>query len=182
MTDQQRESGKPDNRRKEDGGKFNYFWVYAILILFLFLSLNMSFFGTNKTEISKAQLQSMMEKGDVEKLVVINEDHAEVFLKETALSRPDYQKIAKSRFGTTNRGPHYFLSVASKESFENFVNGFYEKHPQLAQVELKFERQEDWFFQLVGYLLPVILLIGFWVYMMRRAGGGAVGGGGIFNI
>jgi AFG3 family protein len=182
MTDQQRESGKPENRRKEDGGKFNYFWVYAILILFLFLSLNMSFFGTNKTEISKAQLQQMMEKGDVEKLVVINEDHAEVYLKETALARPDYQKIAKSRFGTTNRGPHYFLSVASKESFENFVNGFYEKHPQLPQVELKFERQEDWFFQLVGYLLPVILLIGFWVYMMRRAGGGAMGGGGIFNI
>jgi cell division protease FtsH len=50
----------------------------------------------------------------------------------------------------------------------------------LAEKETRQSSFNSWFFTVI---IPVLLFIGFWIFIMRRMGGGAGGGGGqIFNI
>ncbi len=176
-----------DKRKKgtEEGGpKFNYFWVYAIIIAFIIISFNLSFFQENVKKSSFNDATTMLKDGDVEKIVVVNEKGAEVFIKETALNKEKYKEVARTRFGTANKGPHYFFTVASGDKFQDQINEFYKNNPQLPPIDVQFETRQDWLRDTLPWLLPILLLVGFWVFMLRRAGGGGIGGpgGNIFNI
>lgn len=179
-------SGKSEKRSKkplEDGPKFNYFWVYAIIIAFIVISFNMSFFQENLQESSITELQTMLEKKDVEKIVIVNNKGAEVYIKQDSLSKSAYEKIARTRFGTPNKGPHYFFTVSSGDKFQDQMDNFYKANPELEPVNMKFETRQDWVRDTIPWLLPIVLIIGFWVFMLRRAGGGLGGpGGNIFSI
>ncbi|MFN8287095.1 MAG: ATP-dependent zinc metalloprotease FtsH [Chitinophagales bacterium] len=176
-----------DKRKKgaEDGGpKFNYFWVYAIIIAFIIISFNLSFFQENVKKSSFNEATTMLKDADVDKIVVVNEKGAEVYLKEAALSKEKYKEVAHTRFGTTNKGPHYYFTVASGDKFQDQINELYKNNPTLAPIDVQFETRQDWLRDTLPWLLPILLLIGFWVFMLRRAGGGGIGGpgGNIFNI
>ncbi len=176
-----------DKRKKgtEEGGpKFNYFWVYAIIIAFIIISFNLSFFQENVKKSSFNDATTMLKDGDVEKIVVVNEKGAEVFIKEAALNKEKYKEVARTRFGTANKGPHYFFTVASGDKFQDQINEFYKNNPQLPPIDVQFETRQDWLRDTLPWLLPILLLVGFWVFMLRRAGGGGIGGpgGNIFNI
>lgn len=192
-TDNKTENKKPGkgmlpNERKskkilDDGPKFNYFWVYAIIFAFIIISFNLSFFQENARESSLTELKEMLQHNDVEKVIIINQKTAEVYLNDSALQKEEYKLVARSRFGTINKGPHYFFTVASNDAFDKFITDFYKERPQLIPVNVKYETRQDWWRDFVPYLLPILLLIGFWVFMLRRAGGGIGGpGGNIFNI
>jgi cell division protease FtsH len=44
-------------------------------------------------------------------------------------------------------------------------------------------KETDWLGQIIGFLLPIIILVAIWMFVMRRMGGGGGGGGSqIFNI
>lgn len=168
----------------EEGPKFNYFWVYAIIFAFILISFNMSFFGENTKDSSITDLKEMLADNDVEQIAIVNQKQAEVYLTDTALTKAKYKEVARSRFGTINKGPHYSFTVASNDAFDKFITDFYKDKPQLTPVNVKYEARQDWWRDVVPYLLPILLLIGFWIFMLRRAGGGGIGGpgGNIFNI
>lgn len=182
------DKNKPNNGKKgkkilEEGPKFNYFWVYAIIFAFIIISFNLSFFQENAKESSQAQLEQMMLSNDVGKVVIVNQKGAEIYLNDSALSKAQYKEVARSRFGTVNKGPHYYFTVASNDAFDKFITEFNKQHPEVKGVNVKYEVRQDWLREIAPYLLPILLLIGFWVFMLRRAGGGIGGAGGnIFNI
>ncbi|MBK7147557.1 MAG: ATP-dependent zinc metalloprotease FtsH [Bacteroidetes bacterium] len=172
-------------KRKEDEPKFNYFWVYAIIFAFIVISVNLSFFQENVKESNFTELREMLTEGDVDHISVVNEKVAEVYVKESVLTKARYtsKKVDKNRFGSPNKGPHFFFTVSSGDKFTDQVNEFYKANPTLAPVNIKFETRTDWVRDTIPWLLPIILLIGFWIFMLRRAGGGIGGAGGnIFNI
>lgn len=180
-------SNNEQPRATRKGGeepKFNYFWVYAIIIAFIVISLNLSFFQDSSKETNMTKLREMMASGDVERIEVYNQKVAEITVKEKSLSKPEFKEIAKNRFGSANRGPHYFLTVASNESFDKFINEFYKEKPELQQVAVRYDTRQEWWRDIFPYLLPLVLFGAFWVFMLRRAGGGGFGGpgGNIFNI
>jgi cell division protease FtsH len=114
----------PKSKRPEEP-KFNYLWVYILLGVFILFSLNMNYFQTKVAETSQQKLKAMLEQNEVERIVVVNKELAEVYLRDTALAKPEYQEISRTRFGMINRGPHFFLSVASNDAFDRFINDFY---------------------------------------------------------
>lgn len=176
-------TGKKGKKILEEGPKFNYFWVYAIIFAFIIISFNLSFFQENAKETSQAQLEQMMLSNDVGKVVIVNQKGAEIYLNDSALSKAQYKEVARSRFGTVNKGPHYYFTVASNDAFDKFITEFNKQHPEVKGVNIKYEVRQDWLREIAPYLLPILLLIGFWVFMLRRAGGGIGGAGGnIFNI
>jgi len=170
----------------DEGPKFNYFWVYAIILLFVMMFFgNLSFFQENVKESSMTALRDMLSKNDVEKIVVVTaaEKSAEVYLKESALNKPEYKDVAKTRFGGINKGPQYTLTVASNDAFDKFITDFYKDKPQLEVVTVKYEIRQDWLRDVFPWVLPLLLIAGLWIFMLRRAGGGIGGAGGnIFNI
>jgi AFG3 family protein len=167
----------------DDGPKFNYFWVYAIIFVFIVISFNMSFFAENVQKSNMNDLREMLANQDVEKVVIVNEKLAEVYLKDSSLNKAEYKKIARTRFGSVNKGPHYNLTVPSNDAFDKFITEFYKLKPELAQVNVEYELRQDWWRDIVPWLLPLLLIAGLWIFMLRKSGGGIGGpGGNIFNI
>lgn len=174
---------KTTKKLLEDGPKFNYFWVYAIIFAFIIVSFYMSFYGERLKETNMVELKQMLNENDIAKIVVVNEKMAEIYVKDSSLKKPTYSKISNTKFGGANKGPHYFLTVPSNDAFDKFITEFYKDKPLLAQVDVKYELRQDWLRELIPWMLPIIILIGFWVFMLRRAGGGLGGpGGNIFNV
>ena len=168
----------------DEGPKFNYFWVYAIIVGFLIISINLSFFSENVQKSTLNDLKVMLSDKDVEKIVIVNEKQAEVYVKDSSLQKKEkYKKIAKNRFGSVNKGPHYVLSVASNDAFNEFINTYYKEKPELTQVNVEYEIRQDWWRDIGVWILPFIAIAVLWIFMLRRAGGGIGGpGGNIFNI
>jgi cell division protease FtsH len=168
----------------DDGPKFNYFWGYAIMAVFIIIMLN--FFSPlqeNAKETSITDLKTMLASNDVEKIVVANEKNGEVYIKQAALSKPQYKDVSRTRFGSASSGPHYKFSVASNDAFDRFITQYYKDNPGLAQVNVQYEVRQDLWRDVLSWLLPLLIFGGFLLFVLRRSGGGIGGpGGNIFNI
>jgi cell division protease FtsH len=136
----------------------------------------------SKTNISN--FEKYLNNGDVNEVIVIrNKSSVQVTLNQEALGKSEHQSISsKNIFGQENsNGPHYQFEVGSLELFEEKL----EKARQNGIVfRLEFITVENrWFDALIGFL-PIIIIIGVWIFLMRRMSGGGAGGPGgqIFNI
>ena len=174
------------DQKKPQVPKFNVYWLYGAII---FALLSMSIFGgsdswktLSKTNISN--FEKYLNNGDVNEVIVIrNKSSVQVTLNQEALGKSEHQSISsKNIFGQENlNGPHYQFEVGSLELFEEKL----EKARQNGIVfRLEFITVENrWFDALIGFL-PIIIIIGVWIFLMRRMSGGGAGGPGgqIFNI
>ena len=165
--------------------KFNIYWIYGGIIIVL---LGLSLFGGNdwqtvsKTNISN--FEKYLNNGDVSEVIVIrNKSSVRVTLAAEALKKSEHQAVVATNFlGQENiRGPHYQFEVGSLELFEEKL----EKARNNGIIfRLEFITVENrWLDTLIGFL-PIIIIIGVWIFLMRRMSGGGAGGPGgqIFNI
>jgi len=171
--------------KKPSTPKFNIYWIYGAVI---FALLGMSLFGGNdwqtmsKTNISN--FEQFLNAGDVSEVIVIrNKSSVRVTLTSEALNKSEHQNVTgKNILGQENsRGPHYQFEVGSLELFEEKLEKARDKG---INFRLEFITVENrWLDTLIGFL-PIIIIIGVWIFLMRRMSGGGAGGPGgqIFNI
>jgi cell division protease FtsH len=121
-----------------------------------------------------------LNSGQIEKVIIFNKNQAEAYLTAAALKAKANEKIAKDVFGNPNKGPHYIFDPGNDELFQKKL---VDARAQKKIKDFDFQTKSDWSEFLIG-LLPMIILIGVWLYFMRRMSGGGAGGGGgqIFNI
>lgn len=188
MENQQNRGGNnPEDKRPkgptDETPKFNYFWVIAIIIAFLLAATLLPSASNNISKSNMNDLRTMMTDGDVDKVVVVNEKAAEVYLTKEALKKEKYKKVATNRLGGESDGPHYHLTVPSNDAFDKFVTDFYKEKPTLKPINVDYEIRQDWWRDAFTWLLPLLIIAGLWIFMLRKAGGGIGGpGGNIFNI
>ena len=172
--------------KKPTTPKFNIYWLYGAII---FALLAMSLFGGNDSwqSVSKTNISSFekyLNAGDVSQVVVIrNKSSVRVTLTPDALSKSDHKDvIGKNFLGQDNSsGPHYQFEVGSLELFEEKLE---KARANGVPFRLEFVTVENrWADTLIGFL-PIIIIIGVWIFLIRRMSGGAGGGAGgqIFNI
>ena len=171
--------------KKPTPQKFNIYWIYGAIIFVLF---GLSIFGgndwqtINKTNISS--FEKFLNNGDVSKVVVIrNKSSVRVTLTPEALNKSDHQDIvSKNILGQENiQGPHYQFEVGSLELFEEKLE---KARVKGIPFRLEFITIENkWMDTIIGFL-PIIIIIGVWIFLMRRMSGGGAGGPGgqIFSI
>ena len=172
--------------KKPQAPKFNIYWLYGAIV---FALLAMSLFGgsdswqsVSKTNISN--FEKYLNAGDVSEVVVVrNKSSVQVTLNQDALGKSEHQAVnSKNIFGQNNsRGPHYQFEVGSLELFEEKLE---KAREQGIVFRLEFITVENrWVDALIGFL-PIIIIIGVWIFLMRRMSGGGAGGPGgqIFNI
>jgi len=178
-------NNKGSDKSPKKGPKFNIYWVYAFIGIAL-LAMNFFDFRTQTKEISFQEFQlDYLKPGDVDKLEVINKKYVEVYIKQDRLSEPKFDKVAKGRFGAVNPGPHYQFTIGSEESFKADMDKAQTGVPLENQVKVVFRDRTSWLEPVFQLLLPIVLIIGLWVLLMRKMGGpsgGSGGPGGIFNI
>lgn len=158
--------------------RFNIFWAYGILALII-LGWGMMGDKENAAKINWLELREMLQKDDVEKIVVINEKVAEVYLKETAVTR--YSK--EDRFkNIPDKGVQFTTKIGSVDLFARNIEKIEEDTSNSVNIEYD-ERRNYWVEALSG-MLPIILIIGIWILIMRMMsrGSGGGGGNGIFNV
>ena len=169
--------------------KFNIMWLYAVIILGLFV-VQYLFSSNNAKTISYQKFETeMLKTGDVEKLVSYKNGDLysiDVYIKKDRLDQKKYEDVKpKGSFNATSTVPQYTFTQATYESFESKINEAEKALPTNQRTPIVSEtRESPWAGWFMSFILPVLLLVGFWVFIMKRMGGGAGGGGGgqIFNI
>jgi AFG3 family protein len=180
-----RPTGDDPNQPPKKGPRFSIYWIYAIIFAVLIGFQLYGPFSPNMKEITKDEFTEILKKGDVEKYTVIsNRSKVRVNLKESSL--PKYEVEIKSGISgkISKEGPHMYFTIVSGDSFQDDMRKFYSDNPAIKDVG-RAGTEKDWFGGALQFLLPVLLVVGLWILLMRKMGGGAGAGGGpggIFNI
>ena len=163
--------------------KFNIYWIYGILAV-IFIGLQFINFGGSETkEVTMERFLTDFLKGnEVEKVNIYNGEDAEVFIKKEFLGSEKHKDVSKGFRGNVNTGPHYKFTIGSVEVFTQRLEKFYTENPEVARINIKYEKRKDWGSEVFSWLLPIGLLVVFWIFIMRRMSGGGSGGNQIFNI
>ena len=108
-----------DKKNNPSGMRFSFWWIYIIIMFLLFLPslLNSSF---SDKEITWQKFKNeILSKKAVEKIVIINNEKAEIYIQKDLQNTPYFKDVFKPAIGNgVNSGPHYFITIVSVESFE----------------------------------------------------------------
>lgn len=180
-----------DRKEPRKAFKFNIYWLYALIAAVL-IGFNL-FRGMAPDALPTSRevfLDSMLKKGYVQSYVVVkNKAAVRVTLKEDAFTDAYLKKVLaenKSVKVDPKKGPHFQFKVTDVRNFDEQVQSFLKANPTVSAPSSDATDEENWLSPLISLLLPILVLIGLWVLLMRKmnSGGGAGpgGGGGIFNI
>jgi len=172
-----------NNNSKKKPSKYGWIFYAAILV---FVAFNL--FGglalDNQEKTTTSQLEEYLREGDVDKIVIItNTRQAKVFLNDTALQKEVHKKVAEpSLLPSTAPTAQYVLDFGDLQNFENTIKTIKSEN-NLATV-IDYDKENNYLLELLISILPFVLIIGVWIFLMRRmsGGSGAPGGGQIFSI
>ena len=177
---QPNQSNQP-NQKPNGKRRFNLMWIYAILAIVL-IALN--FVGKESTapheEIDQGKLIELLKNEEVGKIELVNREDAEVFLNQKGLTI-HFPEVTTDSEGFTPT-PNYTYKIGSLDRFEEMVENAQQDvaHP----VYIKNVSRSRWMSEfLLSWLLPLLLLVVFWIVIFRGMGRNMGGGAGsIFNI
>ena len=176
MANKNQNSKKEKESPKKENQQDNFDWKRAmktsfiwLIIVFgaVYISNLLTQAGKQEIEIEYTEYRKYLENGDIQKGVIMGDVFHGEFKLPQSLDTP---------VGTTlNEITHFKLTLP-------FIDRENTQEWDAAGLEYTFkEKTIDW----TGYLLnmlPWILLLGFWFFMIRRMQGGAGGVGGIFKF
>jgi ATP-dependent Zn protease len=176
MSDKKNLSKKP---------KLSPYWIYGFIIV-IFLVINI-FSGGMGSASGSATTQDKffdyLRKGEVEKVLIINRREAQVFLTKEAASSSEHRNSVKPQLlPVSGKSPNYEFQLGDLQNFENTLRQIKADNELTTIVDYKLEENVWGDFLLT--LLPFALIIGVWIFIMKRmsSGGGGGAGGQIFNI
>ncbi len=191
------------NPMKGKKPKFSFYWIYGILLVG-FLALQVFNYNNPVKPIDYTKFEELLVNQDVDKIVVVNKEKAEIYIKKEKIQsdtafKQFNKKGLSSAFNSGN--PQFTYEINSVDIFYGLLKDSRDSiaahmrrdsvpEVQISQFKKQFpyppgtETRKDIFGDILGYLLPILILVGAWFLIMRfmSRGGGAGGGGQIFNI
>ena len=161
--------------------KINIYWIYGAIFLALigFQFLNSGDLASKS--LSSNKFDEILRENDISKITILNNTSAQIFIKEEATKNKErYRKQVKSSFYRPG-SPLFDYNFGDLRNFENRLEKAKDKYT--LDFDLKNDERTSIFDSLIGFL-PFIILIGVWLFFMKRMSGGVGGGAGgqIFNI
>ncbi|MDB0011491.1 ATP-dependent zinc metalloprotease FtsH [Crocinitomicaceae bacterium] len=184
------------NKNNQKKSPFSIYWIYgfiAVAIIGFQLFSNVE----SSSKINNQQtFFELAEKGLVKHVYIVNKTRADFKLTENG---KDFVKSKQSgeytqMSETFNKGgrikntdPTFKLDLIDAGNFEVNLQKINEtlKDDGKSTIVLEPKTEVDYFGNIISFLLPIIILVAIWMFVMRRMGGGAGGGGAggqIFNI
>ena len=196
------------NTNGKNRGRFLY-WIYAILAVGLIAA---QFWGRDssvtKTEIDENRLKELLRNEEIQRIDLINREDAEIYLNQKGLTNY-FPNVKTDTEGTTST-PSYVYTIPNVDIFYAMVKEIQDNtHKKVVKnetidaetgetvvveevqqeeyegVPIKIITRRSWMTDILGWIVPLLLLVVFWVVIMRIMGRGMGGGGGtgsIFNI
>jgi AFG3 family protein len=173
-----------ENPNQRKGPRFNIYWVYALIVLAIIgANLIGGTFGAAATEHTFKDFRDNLDKGDVVRVVVVNNDHVDVYLKPGAAGTQPTGKIPSISNNADH--PSYSFNIGTVDQFNKDLQDAEKSIPDTGKIIPEYVQQNDYLGKMLQtFLLPIILFVAMWFLVVRKmgGGGGAGGGGGIFNI
>ncbi len=168
-----------NNDNKTGGGpKFNSYWIYAVIALFL---LALSLFNnmvSSVPEIDMGKLRMLLTDKAIKSIKVVNEEVAYVYLKDDKVD--NYEDANKDKVGDRY---HYIMKVGSQFSSDFRALQESLEIPNNEWIWPSEEKQPNYLSQILGWVLPIVIVVAIWIFIMRRVSGAGGGPGSqIFNI
>ncbi|MNS31520.1 ATP-dependent zinc metalloprotease FtsH 3 [compost metagenome] len=175
-----------NNNNQGKKPKTSFYWIYGIILAVIIGMQFISLGGGKNKEISFLQFQNdFLLQNKVDKVVIVNNQVAEVFLKDWAKEKPKrndrYDMLMSNKDGA-------FDFAFNIGKYEVFNDNYQEVMKQLKaenkpEVPVFLEDRGNPFAFLTQLILPAIVLIGILIMFRKMSSGGAgPAGGGIFNI
>jgi AFG3 family protein len=115
--------GGDDRKNFPQPPPFSFYRIYFIIaLIFIALYLFTSRTTVRETDWSRFE-QNMLQQGDVERVVVVNNEVVEVFINKDSLKKEQYEDVASTTFGQPNEGPHYFFTIGSVDDLREGETG-----------------------------------------------------------
>jgi len=172
-----------NNNTKKKPSKYGWIF-YAVILVFVAFNLFGGLALDNQEKTTTSQLEEYLREGDVDKIVIItNTRQAKVYLNSTALQKEVHKKVAEpSLLPSAAPTAQYVLDFGDLQNFENTIKTIKSEN-NLATV-IDYDKENNYLLELLISILPFVLIIGVWIFLMRRmsGGSGAPGGGQIFSI
>ena len=174
-------NGQSPQQNKNNPFRFSLWWMYAIVLLFLG---GIFWFDSNSVskEISYSTFEQYVEKDHgITKIIVFSDKkQVEGFLTDS---------LASAIFRGNNFEPgqnvqaKVIANISSADKLSEKIDEWRNTGAFTGDVEFK---QASQFGNILWNIIPFVLLIGVWFYLMRRMSGGGAGGsgggGGIFSV
>ena len=172
-----------DNKNLNKNPKVNPYWIYGIIIaVFLSIQLFSGGFGDSSgSKTTPTEFFNYLRNGDVEKVEIINNRVARVYLTKEAQEQEIHKKSKpKSLLPSVSPVPNYRFEFGDLKLFQEEIAKV--KAENNVEVNLAFDTEQNVWGDLLLTLLPFILIVGAWIFIMRRMSSGGGAGGQIFNI
>ena len=171
---------------KSNGNRFSAYWLYGVLLLILigFNYYSGASFWSQPKEIPQSKFEEYISNGDVAKIIILNRKEANVYLTEDALKKEEHKEVkpkgnALMQGANAGEVPQYRFELGDLSNFENRFDQIVKDNNLSTTRENK--TQQNVIGDLLFTLLPIIVVIGLWIFVMRRMAGSG-GAGGIFSI
>lgn len=156
--------------------KFNLNWLYIIIALMLLGLYFTNQSGSVSKNISYDEFQQYVRSGYISKVVGYDDNSVEVYIKPSFIG-----VVFKKDSTNVGKNPMITTEAPSRENLDNFLQK--EKDEAHFDGSVSYDKKKDYFSGLLINLLPIIFLVGLWIFFMRRmSGGGSGGSGGVFNV
>ncbi len=154
------------------GRKPNWFLILFIFSALFYLIFT-SFFKARDIGWIEFE-QKMLNQHDVAKIIVVNKEVAEIYIKPSKFKDSKYKEISQDMF-MSKKGPHYKIQIGSVENFENKLQRAQQEFSPTEMVEIKYLKRLNWVNALV-WIFPLGFLLFLWLFLFRGMGQRSMGG------
>ena len=178
MSNQQHPGGPAAPQGPKKTPKFSLSWIYIIIALALTFMYMQGGESTDSLtrNISYSEFKEYVSKGYAEKIVAYNDNKVELTIIPDSAANIFGQSAIKE-----GQPVILFLEAGSIEALDRFLDE--QEKKGTFNGKLDYKKKDNTLSNLFWNIFPFILLIGVWVFIMRRmSGGGAGGPGGVFNV
>ena len=173
-----------ENKNLNKKPKLNPYWIYGIIItIFLGMQIFSGFGSQNPSTITPSKFIEYLGDGDVSKIEIVNKREAKVYLTKDAMEKSVHKATKPNNIlPTMTVSPNYTFEFGDLQNFEKEIDETISKNN--LNTEVIYKTEENLWGNFLISILPFILIIGVWIFIMRRMSSGAGGGAGgqIFNI
>ncbi|MCF0207567.1 MAG: ATP-dependent metallopeptidase FtsH/Yme1/Tma family protein, partial [Bacteroidales bacterium] len=155
--------------------------IVTVCIMVVLLGLMFVDFGSGDNEINWNKFEKeMLATRDVERVVVVNKERADIYLKPESL-----EKFGKAARGGMFSGsaPNFYFNIGDVDTFEKKLSEAQDLYNFSAEERIspEYQSETNYVYTIFSWIFPLLLILGLWYLLFSKMGSGG-SGGQIFNI
>ena len=174
---------KPNNENQgmpTNGGNGKVRIIIYIVILAVLIAITFIDFGGNANEINWNKFENeMLLNNDVEKVVVVNRERADIYIKPESIDKYGGASAGSNIFSGSM--PSFYFNIGDVESFETKLAEAQKDLPKEQRVSVEYKTEHDYLGSIISWIFPIVLILVLWWFVFNKMSGGS-GGGQIFSI